>query len=134
MAKICLRWISVHSGVEGNEVVDIAAKEAAKEKSSKRKELPSILKRKEGLQASKAAIKQEKKEQVKKAWEKRWKESPRYARMMRINPNHPYKKFRKWKDGLSRNQGSILTQLRSRHLPINTYLKKIQKCKDDYCE
>ncbi|KXN90721.1 hypothetical protein AN958_03663, partial [Leucoagaricus sp. SymC.cos] len=65
---------------------------------------------------------------------KRWKESPRYVRMARIDPNHPYKKFRKWKDSLSRNQGSILVQLRSGHLPINAYLKKIQKCKDDYCE
>ncbi|KXN93336.1 hypothetical protein AN958_00260 [Leucoagaricus sp. SymC.cos] len=54
--------------------------------------------------------------------------------MVRINLNYLYKKFRKWKNGLSRNQGSILIQLRSGHLPINTYLKKIQKCKDNPCE
>ncbi len=130
--KITLRWISAHSGVPGNEAVDEAAKEAAAGESSDQHLLPKFLRRK--LPASKAALKQAKTEETKIKWNMEWRKSPRFERMKRIDPNHPYNKFRKRRDNLTRNQGSILVQIRSGHIPVNTYLKKIGKREDDRCE
>ncbi|KAF9443477.1 hypothetical protein P691DRAFT_713239 [Macrolepiota fuliginosa MF-IS2] len=116
--KVGLKWISAHSGVNGNEEVDKAAKGAAAGASSDKADLPAILRK--GLKISRSALKQAKNAEVKNAWTQQWKRSPRHDRMTRVDPNHPYKKFQKWRDRLDRNQGSILVQLRSGHLPINT--------------
>lgn len=116
-----------------NEEVDRAAKEAAEGRTSGREQLPAIL-RKEKMAASKAAVKQRKGEEVKRrSWSEEWRKSDRYERMSRVDPHHPYKKFRQWRDGLSRNQGSILVQLGSGHLPINSYFKKIGQRDNDHC-
>lgn len=53
--------------------------------------------------------------------------------MQGIDEKFLYKKFRKWREYLTRAQGSILTQIRSRHLPTNTYLKRFKKREDNYC-
>lgn len=129
--EITLRWISAHSGVPGNEAVDEAAKQAAEGDSSDKDLLPRFLRR--SLPASKAAIKQAKTEEIKRSWSANWSKSPRYERMKKIDPSHPYRKFRQRRDNLSRAQGSILTQIRCGHIPLNTYLKKIGKRANDYC-
>ncbi|KAF7783210.1 hypothetical protein Agabi119p4_2586 [Agaricus bisporus var. burnettii] len=130
--EIKLEWISAHSGVQGNEEVDTAAKEAAEGKSSEKKHLPAKCHMQ--LPHSKAAIKQAKMEELKKREKKEWKESPRYDRMNRIDDAYPYENFKKWREYMTRAQGSILTQIRSNHLPINTYLKRIKKRENDYCD
>lgn len=130
--KVEVRWISAHSGVEGNEVVDEAAKEAAGGEMSEEWELLALLRG--GLRKSKSSVKREMKEQLKKREKEEWKESPRYERMKRIDPKYPYKRFRRWREKLDRNQGSILDQLRSGYLLVNSYLKKIGKKEEDHCD
>lgn len=129
---IRLIWISAHSEVEGNEAADKAAKEAAEGKSSEKKKLPSKLHMK--LPYSKAALKQAKKEELKRKGNTEWERSPRHDKMKRVDAKYPYNQFRKWREYLTRAQGSILIQVRSGHLPINTYLKKINKRENNYCD
>jgi ribonuclease HI len=129
---ITVKWISSHSGVEGNEAVDVAAKEAAGGQSSNKKHVPDKFHLK--LPLSKAAIKQTKKAELQQKELEGWQKSTRFTRMQGIDKRYPYKKFRKWREHLTRAQGSILTQIRSGHLPTNTYLKRFKKQDDDYCD
>ncbi|KAJ3572025.1 hypothetical protein NP233_g3370 [Leucocoprinus birnbaumii] len=131
-AELRLNWISAHSGVEGNEMADEAAKQAAEGESSQRQDLPAIIRN--PLRSSKSALRQAKTEETKRSWKEEWQKSPRFERMNSVDPNHPYNRFREWRDDLDRNQGSILVQLRSGHLPINVYLKRIGKRQDDKCD
>lgn len=130
--SITLRWISAHSGVPGNEAVDEEAKRAVEGESSSNELLPRFLRR--TLPASKATIKQAKAEEIKRRWNENWVSSPRHDHMKKVDPSHPYRKFRQRRDNLSRSQGSILTQVRCGHILLNTYLKRIGKRENDYCD
>jgi hypothetical protein len=65
-----------------------------------------------------------------------WKASPRYARFQHIDPAFPFNKFRNISNKLSRSQTSLLIQLRTGHIPLNSYLFRIKKSgtrRCDYC-
>ncbi|KAF7773567.1 hypothetical protein Agabi119p4_5734 [Agaricus bisporus var. burnettii] len=130
--KITVKWISAHSGVAGNEIVDQAAKEAADGMSSQKKHLPAKLHAK--LPLSKAAVKRTKKAEMEYRDAESWVNSPRFVRMQGVDGDYPYKKFRKWREYLTRAQGSALIQIRSGHIPINAYLKRFKKRDNDYCD
>lgn len=86
-------WILVHNDVKGNEAVDQAAKEAVQGIMDETNTLPLLPT--ETLGFSSSAIKQEYNKELKKQWAKRWKESPRHARVSHIDPNLPSRKFMK---------------------------------------
>ena len=95
-------------------------------------ELPPILRKR--LPYSAAAVKQEHRETLKVKWLDAWKDSPRYARFQHIDPDFPFNKFRKISDKLSRPQASLLTQMRTGHIPLNSYLHRIKKSDTRRCE
>jgi ribonuclease HI len=130
--KFALKWVAAHKGVAGNERVDEEAKRAAQGESSPPEDLPPILRKR--LPVSATAVKQEFGEKLKTRWMDMWKTSPRYARFQHIDANFPFKKFRKISEVLSRAQTSLLTQLRTGHIPLNSYLFRIKKSGTRRCE
>ena len=131
-ARIRLKWISGHSGVKGNEKADKLAKEAADGRASRRVEQPQFLHR--TLPVSVSANKTAHLDQVKRAWKERWIDSPRRQRIERIDETFPFNSYRKRQDKLSRAHASLMIQVRSGHLPLNSYLHRIGKTESNKCQ
>jgi ribonuclease HI/endonuclease/exonuclease/phosphatase family metal-dependent hydrolase len=129
--NITIRWISSHSEVRGNEAVDKLAKTAAQGRSTRREELPNLLK--SPLPVSVSAAKQKFQANLNRSWSKIWSDSPRKEKFSRIDPDFPFNKFRKILFKLSRNQASTIMQLRTGHIPLNFYLRRIGKSDTDKC-
>jgi ribonuclease HI len=130
--KLGIHWISSHSKVRGNEKVDELAKEAADGKSSARVSLPHILR--DALPISASAAKQEHLSKLKTKWDKQWEDSDRSTRMGTIDDNFPFNSFRKRTYLLTRNQASLMIQLRCGHIPLNAYLFRIGKSESELCQ
>jgi len=130
--KFTLKWVAAHKGVAGNERVDEEAKRAAQGDSSPPEELPPALQKR--LPTSASAVKQKFTDKLKVRWAETWKTSPRYARFQHINTDFPFNKFRKINNALSRPQASLLTQLQTGHVPLNSYLYRIKKSGTRRCE
>ena len=101
-------------------------------RSSRRVDLPPILR--SPLPASVSAVRQEYHEKLKRKWATRWNTSERRQRMAQFDISFPFNLFRKNSYRLSRNQASLMLQLRSGHIPLNKYLSKIGKIETDLCE
>jgi hypothetical protein len=127
-----VRWISSHSEVKGNEAADKLAKEAAQGRSNRREELPHLLRA--AIPVSVLAAKQKFQVNLNRRWVKMWEASPRKERFARIDPEFPFNKFRKKLFKLSRNQSSLVMQLRTGHIPLNFYLRRIGKADSDKCQ
>jgi hypothetical protein len=117
--------------VKGNEAADKLAKAAAQGRSTRREELPHILR--STLPVSISAAKQKFQLTLNRRWEKIWNDSPRKERFSRIDPDFPFNKFRKKLFKLSRNQSSLIMQLRTGHIPLNVHLRRIAKADSDKC-
>ena len=128
---ITFRWISSHSEVKGNEAADKLAKAASQGRSSRREDLPHILR--SSLPVSVSAAKQEFQARLNRKWVRMWSDSPRKVRFSRIDPEFPFNKFRKMLFKLTRSQASLIMQLRTGHFPLNFYLFRIGKTDTDKC-
>jgi len=129
--NLTIRWISSHSEVRGNEAADKLAKTAAQGRSTRREELPHLLR--SPLPVSVSAAKQKFQAILNRSWLKLWADSPRKDRFSRIDPDFPFNKFRKKLFKLSRNQTSLIMQLRTGHIPLNYYLHRIGKADSNKC-
>ena len=129
--NLTIRWISSHSKVKGNEAVDKIAKKAAEGRSSATATLPHILRR--PLPKSTSAIKQEFERTLKEKWAAMWDASPRKPRIAQLGGHFPFNSFRKILYTLTRQQASLILQLRSGHFPLNKYLHKINRADTDKC-
>ena len=130
--KLEIRWISGHSKVKGNEAVDQLAKGAAAGHSSALANLPHILRT--PLPISASAIKQSFMSSLKRTWNNNWNASPRIARIAQFGGTFPYTTFLKQLILLTRNQASLILQIRSAHFPLNSYLHRIGKSDTDRCQ
>ena len=130
-SNITFRWISSHSEVKGNEAADRLAKAASRGRSTRRADLPHLLR--SPLPVSVSAAKQEFQAQLNRKWVNMWADSPRKNRFARIDPDFPFNNFRKKLFKLPRNQSSIIMQLRTGHFPLNFYLHRIGKIETDKC-
>lgn len=124
-------WISSHSRVRGNEKVDELAKEAAYGTSSERIKLPHLLRN--PIPVSASATRQAYHEKLKDRWEDSWRQSERGITFKTVDDNFPFNLFRKHTYLLSRLQASLMIQLRSGHIPLNSYLFRINKIDSDLC-
>ncbi|KAF5377958.1 hypothetical protein D9615_006778 [Tricholomella constricta] len=135
-----ITWISGHSGADGNELVDKAAKGAAQGTTSEWRRLPKYIRELGGrLPASVSALKQQHNAALKHRWGERWQKSPRYAKYEAFKEGHPFHNFRQATKDLTRRQYSLIVQLRTGHAPLNKHLHRLtvvdspkcQHCPDD---
>jgi ribonuclease HI len=131
-AKIRVKWISGHSDVRGNEKADKLAKEAADGKASRRTDQPPFLRR--TLPTSVSANKCMYLKHLKSCWKTMWLDSPRRRRIERIDDAFPFDGFRKRHYKISRAHASYMVQVRSGHLPLNSYLHRIGKIESKRCQ
>jgi len=129
--KLTIMWISGHSEVMGNEKADELAKQATEHRSSRLATLPPDIRR--GIPVSISAAKEELHKQLLRDWEEQWNNLPRRERFIELEDNVPFQRYRKLQDRLTRDQASKLMQIRSRHVPLNTYLYRIGKARSRRC-
>jgi hypothetical protein len=111
---------------------DARAKEAAQGASSA---LASrIIPFEHPLPASKAAAMDAGAKEFKARWLEEWAASPRHRRISLFDNATPGSPIVKMYDGLSRPQSSILTQLRTTHIALNTYLYRFHLAPSPDCE
>ena len=67
-------------------------------------------------------------------WAGRWAESERGRRYVRIDRTPPSAKVTRSYAGLKRDEMAILTQLRTRHVTLNAYLKRIKAVDSSLCQ
>ena len=130
--RIKLHWIAAHKDVKGNEKADEEAKKAATGDSSPVERLPRILRK--PLPPSIGVTKHQYLIKLCKEWAILWSASPRKARVEKLDDDFPFKKFREVTEQLTRVQSSLLFQIRSNHLPLNSYLHRIGKVPSGKCE
>jgi ribonuclease HI len=128
---LLVKWVPGHMDIVGNDRADKEAKKAATDGSSPLRKLPAPLRK--TLPWSKSAIRQEYHRKIKLAAIKVWNRSPRFDRMAMIDPDLKHTTFAKLTRSISRNQASVLFQLRSGHVPLNTYLHRIKKGDSPMC-
>ena len=130
--KVKFIWTPGHEDIEGNEMADEEAKLATENGSSPRASLPTWLRRKE-LPLSISATRQELKGEAKKRWKNEWSKSPRYTLSENIDSSLPSKDFLHIIGQLRRNQASILIQMRTNHVPLNSNLFRIKRAPTSDC-
>ncbi|KAF5392001.1 hypothetical protein D9757_003364 [Collybiopsis confluens] len=132
--KVRVSWVPGHMEVEGNERADEEAKRAAMGRSSRRRRLPEGLRK--GLPRSRTSAVRVFRRDLERRHDERWRRSPRYDRFRDIDPSPATKASREyWKLSrhLPRRLVSILTQLRTGHIPLYSHLHKIKCIETPIC-
>jgi ribonuclease HI len=130
--KVKFIWTPGHEGIEGNERADEEAKRAAEQGSNARKDLPPFVRRKLlpiSISATRCFLKRE----IKSKWINEWSKSPRYQTASNIDCSLPSNNYVHIIDQLQRNQASLLTQLRTGHVPLNVVLHRIKRVESPEC-
>jgi ribonuclease HI len=130
---LTLRWTAGHEGIDGNELVDEEAKKAAKGQSSPPPTLPRLLRQK--LKISTAALKQVHNKEVKTRWKNKWAKSLRGKRDHQIDNSSPSAQFIEAISNpkLPRQAASLISQLRTTHIPLNSYLHRFKRVDSTRC-
>ena len=129
--RLSIVWISSHSEVKGNEAADRLAKAAALGRSSRAVDLPHLFR--SPLPISASATKQEFSARLNRLWKRIWADSPRKDRFSLIDSAFPFNRFRKKLFVMTRQQASTIMQLRTGHIALNFYLKRIGKSDTENC-
>jgi hypothetical protein len=129
--KIRIHWVPAHVGIEGNELVDERAKEAALGDSTPLSSHIALFEK--ALPASKAAAIASGIKSFAARWLAEWKLSPRFARISTFDSATPSKTVARMYTGLSRPGCSILTQLRTGHIGLNAYLFRFHLAPSPLC-
>ncbi|SJL09301.1 uncharacterized protein ARMOST_12678 [Armillaria ostoyae] len=129
--RIRIQWVPGHVSIDGNESADSAAKEAALGTSTLLSN-PSILSL--PLPRSKAAAIAAFSKQTKCDWADYWNASPKGKFTKCIDSAPPSAKVQRLYSSLGRTEASLLTQLRTAHIPLNNYLHKSKATRSRMCE
>lgn len=115
--RLQLVWVPGHEGVEGNELADLHAKQAAAGEDCERAEIHD-----DWLPDSAAALRAEHRQQSRLQWQRRWTTSEHGYRYSRFDDAPPSAQVPRMYNGLRRAHAAILTQLRTGHIALNHYL------------
>jgi ribonuclease HI len=127
-----LRWISAHTGIQGNDDADKAAKEATgwriRGPPGTRAEKPPE------LHPLRSTLKTWAHKEANKAWETRWKTEERGRTSFRYTPR-PTKKVLQMHDGMSKRQSALLVQLRTEKIGLKDFLftRRVPDATDANC-
>ena len=124
-------WVLGHTGIVENEAIDTEAKEAAEGRSSPRNDLPKFLRK--PLPISTSAQKQHHTERLKIAWKQEWGRSKRHKHVAKYSDKLPSPAYLQLTSTLTRQQTSLLTQLRTNHVPLNYHLYRIKATPSPTC-
>ena len=130
--KVKFVWTPAHEGIEGNEKADEEAKRAANEGPSPRWKLPTFL-RHNDLPTSISTTRQVLKSGLRKRWKSEWKVSPHHQKFSNIDCLLPSDNFIHIIGQLRHPQASVLLQMRTGHLPLNTVLHRIRRSDTPNC-
>ncbi|KAI0711584.1 hypothetical protein C8Q76DRAFT_737173 [Earliella scabrosa] len=131
-ADITLRWVPGHMDIEGNELADCEAKNAAAGASSPQNKLPKCLH--DGLYFGVSKLKQTYRADLHLIHRKEWQGSKRGQELARLDPNLPSPRFMdKLTAPLRRRQLALLLQLRTGRVPLNDHLAHIGKVSRSTC-
>ena len=125
--QITLQWTAGHEGILGNELADLEVKKAADGLTSDKCMLPCFLRHK--LTTNPSTVKQKHDADLKNKWKSEWCSSHRGKKLVAIDANTPSAFFLQSisKADLSCRSASMITQLITAHIPLNSYLKRINK-------
>ena len=132
--ELTVRWTAGHIGIEGNEWADREAKKAAEGDNSERFQLPKYLWK--PIKMGTSAIKQDYNKRSNEEWKEEWTASDSYKRLRTPDMVPPAsKKFLTLTgdDRISKQQSSLLFQLRFGHAPLNAYLHRFKKVESARC-
>ncbi|KAJ8454183.1 hypothetical protein ONZ45_g19403 [Pleurotus djamor] len=131
--SISLHWISAHDDVTGNERADELAKEAARGREHRPDPLPGTLREYFSLPLSKSAKKQFAKARRKhQSWDD-WVKSKRKPKLDHIDEKLTDDKYMRQVGEWRKGHVSIITQLRTQHIPLNLHLYRIGKSEMSNC-
>lgn len=129
---ITIQWVPGHVGVDRNEVVDEEVKLAAQGKSSLLHDVKSSLA--DPLLWSKSATIATFTKCTKQEWTSHWLFSPKCCFLKKISTLPPSNKTTKVYATLSRLEASLLTQLHTSHIGLNTHLHCIWSAASPNCK
>jgi hypothetical protein len=118
--KVRLRWVPAHIGIAGNEAIDARTKEAALGSSSPLASRITTLE--SPLLTSKAAALAAGAKIFRERWLAEWSCSPRFHQLSLFDTPKPSNAIVCLYTDLSHPQCSVLTQLRTTHFALNSYL------------
>ena len=127
-----LAWVKGHADSIGNSQVDVEAREATTDNTNLAADLPSFLSGKP-LPISSSAVKQKFAQELKAWWKHHWSCSPQFPKLAKIDPTMPSNKYQKLIAEYGRAQASLVTQIRTRYMPLNAYLHCINKINSPLC-
>jgi hypothetical protein len=130
-ARVVMRWVPGHEGIEGNERADEEAKKAAKGNASHEWEIP--IECRGVLPISRAAEIQRHNAELNRQARATFAKSPRAPFAHEIDPTMPSAAFAKITKDMPRKQASLLIQLRTGHIALNKYMYKIGKTSSPTC-
>ena len=130
-ARLSIRWVPGHKGVEGNELADTEAKKAAEGDASPAHALPTMLRK--PLPTSVSAVKRAIKETAKRDAASHLAKSKRYPQLRDIDGSVPSSQFRKLTAELTWKQASLMIQLRTGHIPLNLHLARFGAVESPTC-